>query len=222
MVHLGNSWDALLADEFSKEYYQTLRRKLYHEYQTQTIYPDMNHLFEALKLCAYEDVRVVILGQDPYIGPNQAHGLAFSVQKGVAIPPSLLNIYKELREELGCTMPSHGDLSSWARQGVLLLNATLSVREGLSNSHATLGWQIFTDRIVELLSQRKEPMVFLLWGRNAQRKAGFIGPPHLVLESAHPSPLSASRGFFGNGHFERANEFLNNTYGKEIDWQIYE
>ncbi len=222
MVKLGNSWDALLADEFSKEYYQTLRRKLYYEYKTQTVYPDMYHLFEALKLTAYEDVRAVILGQDPYIGPGQAHGLAFSVQRGVPVPPSLANIYRELQSQLGCNIPSHGNLEGWAEQGVLLLNATLSVREGLSNSHATLGWQIFTDRVVELLAARKEPMVFLLWGRNAQRKAGFVGPPHLVLQSAHPSPLSASRGFFGNGHFRETNAFLMKYYGKGIDWQIYE
>ncbi len=221
MVNFGNHWDELLKDEFQKEYYQKLRQFLIEEYKTQTIYPDMYHIFEAMKQTNYDDVRVVILGQDPYHEPGQAHGMAFSVQKGVRIPPSLVNIYKELSDELGTIMPKHGYLMKWAKQGILLLNTSLTVRRAQANSHRNKGWEIFTDKVIELLAQKEEPVVFLLWGSNAIAKKSMIDDTrHLVLTSPHPSPLSAHRGFFGNGHFSRTNDFLVAHYGKAIDWQI--
>ena len=217
MVQLGNDWDELLADEFSKEYYQKLRQFLKYEYQHARIHPDMYDIFNALKWTSYQDTRVVILGQDPYHEENQAHGLAFSVQKGVPIPPSLLNMYKELNKELGCYIPNHGYLEKWARQGVLLLNTSLTVRDGQANSHRGKGWEIFTSRVIELLNERAEPVIFLLWGNNAKEKQALItNPQHTVLTAAHPSPLSASRGFFGCGHFQKVNELLK----QPIDWQI--
>jgi uracil-DNA glycosylase len=221
MVDLGNSWTELLADEFEKDYYQNLRQELIKEYKTKTVYPSMYDIFNALKYTDYEDVKVVILGQDPYFNPGQAHGLSFSVKKGVPIPPSLQNIYKELQRDLGLTIPDHGELTAWARQGVLLLNATLTVRQGEPNSHQRLGWEQFTDRVIEALDQRPEPMVFLLWGNNAIKKASRIDPEHhLVLKTTHPSPLSASRGFNGCSHFSQTNQFLMENYGEAIDWQI--
>lgn len=221
MITFNNNWDVLLKDEFQKDYYKNLRRFLVSEYKSYDIYPDMNNIFNSLKITDFKDVKAVILGQDPYHEPGQAHGLCFSVQKGVQIPPSLQNIYKEIHAELGLPIPSHGCLTHWAQQGVLLMNTVLTVRRGQANSHKGMGWEIFTDNVIKLLNARPEPMVFLLWGRNARDKAKFItNPAHLVLESAHPSPLSAYNGFFGNGHFKKANEFLKNTYGTEIDWQI--
>lgn len=221
MVTLGNNWDILLRDEFKKDYYINLRKFLVSEYKTQTIYPDMNNIFNSLKLTDYKDVKVVILGQDPYHEPGQAHGLCFSVKKGVPIPPSLQNIYKEIHAELGLPIPTHGELTDWAKRGVLLMNTCLTVRRGQANSHKGMGWEIFTDNVIKLLNARPEPIVFLLWGRNARDKAKLItNPAHLVLESAHPSPLSAYNGFFGNGHFKKANDFLRKSYGQEIDWEI--
>ncbi len=221
MVTLGNNWDILLKDEFKKDYYINLRKFLVSEYKTQTVYPDMNDIFNSLKLTDYKDVKVVILGQDPYHEPGQAHGLCFSVKKGVEPPPSLQNIYKEIHAELGLPIPPHGELTDWAKRGVLLMNTCLTVRKGQANSHKGVGWEIFTDNIIKLLNERPEPIVFLLWGRNARDKAKLItNPAHLVLESAHPSPLSAYNGFFGNGHFKKANDFLRKTYGREIDWKI--
>ena len=221
MVTLGNNWDILLRDEFQKDYYLNLRKFLVSEYKTQTIYPDMNNIFNSLKLTDYKDVKVVILGQDPYHEPGQAHGLCFSVKKGVPIPPSLQNIYKEIHAELGLPIPTHGELTDWAKRGVLLMNTCLTVRKGQANSHKGMGWEIFTDNVMKLLNARPEPIVFLLWGRNARDKAKLItNPAHLVLESAHPSPLSAYNGFFGNGHFKKANDFLRKSYGQEIDWEI--
>lgn len=221
MVTLGNNWDILLRDEFQKDYYINLRKFLVSEYKTQTVYPDMNNIFNSLKLTDYKDVKVVILGQDPYHEPGQAHGLCFSVKKGVQPPPSLQNIYKEIHAELGLPIPPHGELTEWAKKGVLLLNTCLTVRRGQANSHKGMGWEIFTDNIIKLLNARPEPIVFLLWGRNARDKAKLItNPVHLVLESAHPSPLSAYNGFFGNGHFQKANSFLRKAYGEEIDWEI--
>lgn len=221
MVTLGNNWDILLRDEFQKDYYLNLRKFLVSEYKTQTIYPDMNNIFNSLKLTDYKDVKVVILGQDPYHEPGQAHGLCFSVKKGVPIPPSLQNIYKEIHAELGLPIPTHGELTDWAKRGVLLMNTCLTVRRGQANSHKGMGWEIFTDNVINLLNARPEPIVFLLWGRNARDKAKLItNPAHLVLESAHPSPLSAYNGFFGNGHFKKANDFLRKSYGQEIDWEI--
>lgn len=221
MVQFNNSWDILLKDEFEKPYYLNLRKFLANEYKTQTIYPHMNDIFNALKYTDYQNVKVVILGQDPYHQPNQAHGLCFSVKKGVNPPPSLQNMYKEIHAEYGYPIPNHGELTYWAEQGVLMLNTVLTVRESQPNSHKGMGWEIFTDDIIALLNQRPEPMVFLLWGANARAKTKLItNPAHLVLTSAHPSPLSAYNGFFGNNHFKKANEFLKSNGMTEIDWQI--
>ena len=206
MVKLDNDWEELLADEFKKEYYLKLREFLKEEYSTKTIYPNMHNIFEALKHTSYKDTKVLILGQDPYHGENQAHGLAFSVQPNVAIPPSLLNIYKELKNDIGCFIPNNGYLIPWADQGVLLLNTALTVRAHEANSHKGKGWEIFTDRIIELLNDREDPVIFVLWGANARKKKDFIDlNKHYVLEAPHPSPLSASRGFFGCGHFSKIN-----------------
>lgn len=221
MVQFNNSWDILLKDEFQKPYYLNLRKFLVQEYKSQTIYPNMNDIFNALKYTDYTDVKVVILGQDPYHQPNQAHGLCFSVKKGVNPPPSLQNMYKEIYAEYGYPIPQHGELTYWAEQGVLMMNTVLTVRESQPNSHKGMGWEIFTDNVISLLNQRPEPMVFLLWGANARAKKKIItNPNHLVLESAHPSPLSAYNGFFGNNHFKKANEFLKSKGLTEIDWQI--
>ncbi|MBQ8600074.1 MAG: uracil-DNA glycosylase [Clostridia bacterium] len=217
MVHLGNSWDALLADQFTAPYYLELREFLKSEYRTRAIYPPMYDIFNALKQTPYEKVKAVILGQDPYHQPGQAHGLCFSVKKGVQPPPSLKNIYKELESELGFVPPEHGDLTPWTEQGVLLLNTVLTVRDSAPASHRGKGWEIFTDRVIDLLNQRPEPMVFLLWGSHARaKKERITNPAHLILEAAHPSPLSAHSGFFGCGHFKRANEFLK----EPIDWSL--
>ncbi len=223
MVNLGSSWDKLLAEEFTKEYYQELRKKLAQEYRTRTIYPAMENIFNALKYTSYEDVKVLILGQDPYHGPNQAHGLCFSVQKGIDKPPSLKNMFKELESDLGISAPSHGCLTDWAKQGVLLLNTVLTVREGEPNSHKNLGWTIFTDRIIDILNQRKDPVIFVLWGRNAMDKLPLItNSHHYVLSAAHPSPLSASRGFFGCRHYSKINEILHTMGKTPIEWKISE
>lgn len=221
MIKFNNNWDQLLKDEFQKPYYLNLRKFLVEEYKTHTIHPDMNDIFNALKITDYRAVRVVILGQDPYHQPNQAHGLSFSVLKGVKAPPSLQNMYKEIHSEYGFPIPNHGELTYWAEQGVLLMNAVLTVRDSQPNSHKGMGWEIFTDNVISLLNARPEPMVFMLWGANARAKAKLItNPAHLVLQSAHPSPLSAYNGFFGNGHFKKANDFLKKVYNQEIDWQI--
>ena len=221
MVKLGNDWDAKIGGEFEKEYYLRLRRFLKEEYANGAVYPDMYDLFSALKETPYSKVKVVILGQDPYHEVGQAHGMAFSVKPGVQIPPSLLNMYKELRDELGCTIPNNGYLLSWAQQGVLLLNTVLTVRDGEANSHHGKGWEIFTDEIIRQLNARRDPVVFLLWGNNARKKKELItNPNHYVLEAAHPSPLSASRGFMGCGHFKKANEILISHLKSPIDWQI--
>ncbi len=221
MVQFNNSWDILLKDEFQKPYYLNLRKFLVQEYKSQTIYPNMHDIFNALKYTDYKDVKVVILGQDPYHQPNQAHGLCFSVKKGVNPPPSLQNMYKEIYAEYGYPIPQHGELTYWAEQGVLMMNTVLTVRESQPNSHKGMGWEIFTDNVISLLNLRPEPMVFLLWGANARAKKKIItNPNHLVLESAHPSPLSAYNGFFGNGHFRKSNEFLKQNGMTEIDWKI--
>lgn len=221
MTIIGNDWDELLKDEFNAEYYQKLRHFLSDEYREHTIYPDKYDIFNALKYTPYSDVKVVIFGQDPYHEPGQAHGLAFSVKRGVRIPPSLLNIYKELRDELGCYIPDNGCLEKWARQGVLLLNNSLTVRQGAANSHRNKGWEIFTDRIAQLLNERKEPLIFMLWGSNAKEKMKIItNPEHIIMTAPHPSPLSASRGFFGCGHFKMANKILARRGLEPIDWQI--
>lgn len=218
---LKNDWNELLKDEFSKEYYLTLREFLKNEYNTKTIYPDKYDIFNSLHYTSYEDVKVVILGQDPYHGPNQAHGLSFSVNPGVRIPPSLLNIYKELNSDLGCYIPNNVYLKKWADQGVLLLNTSLTVRAGEANSHKNKGWEIFTDKIISLVNEKDDPVVFLLWGNNAISKKKLItNDKHLILSSVHPSPLSASRGFFGSKPFSKINQFLISVNKKPIDWQI--
>lgn len=221
MVRLGNDWDALLAEEFSRDYYRKLRAFLKSEYETRTIYPDMHDIFNALKATSYGNTRVVILGQDPYHGQGQAHGMCFSVQPGVPKPPSLVNVFKELQADLGVAPPSHGHLIHWARQGVLMLNTVLTVRAGSPNSHKGKGWETFTDEVIRLLDRRERPMVFLLWGANARAKKALIdNPSHLILEAAHPSPLSAHNGFFGCRHFSGANAFLQREGMGTVDWKI--
>lgn len=223
MVNIGNSWDKILDGEFDKGYYLKLREFLKQEYSTKVIYPNMYHIFNALKFTPYEKVKAVILGQDPYHQPGQAHGLCFSVQKGVPKPPSLVNIFKELQSDLGIVPPSHGNLESWANNGVMLLNTVLTVRRSSANSHAGKGWEIFTDRVIQLLNEREEPMVFILWGRNAKAKESLItNKKHLILKGAHPSPLSAYNGFFGGRYFSRTNDFLIANGQEPIDWQIPE
>ena len=222
MVNLGNDWDDILADEWQKPYYLELRKFLKQEYSTQTVYPNMEDIFNALKLTSFKDTKVVIIGQDPYHGFGQAHGLCFSVKKGVVPPPSLKNIYKELKNDIGFEIPNHGELTSWAKQGVLLLNNVLTVREGLPNSHKGKGWEIFSDRVIGELNKKETPVVFLLWGANAQKKAEIItNPKHFKLLSVHPSPLSASRGFFGCRHFSKTNEILQKNRINPINWEIH-
>lgn len=221
MSILKNDWAPLLEEEFQKDYYIQLREFLVDEYNHHTIYPDKYDIFNALHYTDYKNVKVVILGQDPYHGPNQAHGLSFSVQPGVKTPPSLVNIYKELKNEMNYHIPNNGYLVKWAEQGVLLLNTVLTVRRGEANSHKGKGWEQLTDRIIELVAQKEEPVVFLLWGKHAQAKKELIHHSHhLILESPHPSPFSANRGFFGNNHFQRANDFLVKHGRQSIDWQI--
>lgn len=221
MVNIGNEWDELLREEFKKEYYLKLREFLKAEYSTRRIYPNMYDIFNSLKFTSYSDVKAVIIGQDPYHGAGQAHGLCFSVQKGTAVPPSLQNIYKELYADLGIPPASHGYLKKWADSGVLLMNAVLTVREGQANSHKGMGWEIFTDKVIELLNDRDKPIVFLLWGGNAKQKMRLItNPKHLILQAAHPSPLSAYNGFFGCRHFSKANEFLTANGMEPVDWRV--
>lgn len=216
-----NNWANFLNEELGKDYYKRMRRFLIEEYRTRVIYPDMYDIFNALHLTDYPDVKAVILGQDPYHGPNQAHGLSFSVKPGVAIPPSLVNIYKELKEDLGCYIPNNGYLVKWAKEGVLLLNTVLTVRRGRANSHRNIGWEIFTNRIISLLNEREDPIVFILWGNNARSKKKFISKDwHYIIESVHPSPLSAHRGFFGSKPFSKTNNFLKSIGKEPIDWQI--
>ncbi|MDR4986958.1 uracil-DNA glycosylase [Bacillus cereus] len=218
---LKNDWGPLLASEFEKEYYRTLAGFLKEEYSTHVVYPKVEDIFNALSYTSYENTKVVILGQDPYHGPNQAHGLSFSVQPGVKTPPSLLNMYKELRDEYGYEIPNNGYLVKWAEQGVLLLNTVLTVRQGEANSHKGKGWEHFTDRVIELLNEREKPVIFILWGRHAQAKKKLItNTNHHIIESVHPSPLSARRGFFGSKPYSKVNTILANMGGREIDWEI--
>lgn len=218
---LKNDWGPLLAPEFEKEYYRKLADFLKEEYSTHVVYPKKEDIFNALEYTSYENTKVVILGQDPYHGPNQAHGLSFSVQPGVKTPPSLLNMYKELRDEYGDDIPNNGYLVKWAEQGVLLLNTVLTVRQGEANSHKGKGWEHFTDRVIELLNEREKPVIFILWGRHAQAKKKLItNSNHHIIESVHPSPLSARRGFFGSKPYSKVNTILANMGEREIDWEI--
>ncbi len=221
-IQLHPSWLEHLRGEFEQPYMQELKRFLVAEKQQgKVIYPPGSLIFNALDSTPFEQVKVVILGQDPYHGPNQAHGLCFSVLPGVAFPPSLLNIFKEIEQELGIPIPAHGNLQAWAEQGVLLLNATLTVQQARAGSHQGKGWEQFTDRVIQLVNEQREGVVFLLWGSYAQKKGQFIDTgKHLVLKSPHPSPLSAHRGFFGNRHFSRTNEYLQQHGREPIDWQL--
>ena len=219
MITFNNDWDAALMPEFQKDYYLALREFLKAEYSTQRIYPPMNDIYNALRYTSIADTKVVILGQDPYHGAGQAHGLCFSVKEGVKPPPSLQNIFKELESELGMPTPKSGELTGWARQGVLLLNTTLTVREGMPQSHKGRGWEKLTDRMISIINEKSDPVVFMLWGGNARAKKSLItNKHHLILECAHPSPLSAYAGFFGCNHFIKANEFLISNGKKPIDF----
>ncbi len=221
MMLFKNSWKKLLEDEFKKDYTIKLQEFLISEYKSKIIYPDKDDIFNALHYTDYKDIKVVILGQDPYHGPNQAHGLSFSVKPGIPTPPSLVNIFKELKEDVGCTIPNNGYLKKWADQGVLLLNTVLTVVGGQANSHKNMGWETFTDKVIELLNHRENPIVFILWGSNAQSKIKMItNPNHYIIKSVHPSPLSSYRGFFGSKPFSKANEFLVSKGKEPIDWQI--
>ena len=216
-----NDWKTPLAPELEQQYYRELRKFLITEYRTRQIFPDMYDIFNALHYTSLADTKVVILGQDPYHGPGQAHGLSFSVKPGVQPPPSLINIFKELSTDLGCTIPNNGCLKPWAEQGVLLLNTVLTVRAHQANSHKGKGWEIFTDRIISILNEREKPMAFILWGRPARMKKAMItNPNHFVVESPHPSPLSAYAGFFGSRPFSQVNDFLKRTGQTPIDWQL--
>ena len=221
MTKIGNDWDIMLQDEFDRPYFKRLENFLTEERARYEIYPPQEDVFNALRYSSFQDTKVVILGQDPYHEPGQAHGLCFSVNKGVTIPPSLVNIYKEIENDLGIKMPGHGYLADWAKQGVLLLNTVLTVRRGQANSHKGKGWEIFTDRIVEILNERQKPMVFILWGANAKSKTELItNKEHMVITGAPPSPLSAWKGFFGGRYFSKANRYLEITGQEPVDWGI--
>lgn len=221
MAMISNDWQLALKDEFHKEYYKSLYTFIKSEYETTTVYPPSEELFSAFHLTPLHDVKVVILGQDPYHNEGQAHGLCFSVKPEVEIPPSLVNIYKELKDDLGCYIPNNGYLVKWAKQGVLLLNTVLTVRAHQAFSHQGRGWEEFTDAAIRVLNGENRPIVFLLWGSPARKKKSMLtNPNHLILEAPHPSPLSAYRGFFGCGHFKKANDFLVKNGQIPIDWQI--
>ncbi|WP_163854979.1 uracil-DNA glycosylase [Paenibacillus elgii] len=218
---LQNDWAPLLEDQFQAPYYHRLSSFLKQEYATRTVYPDMHDIFNALHYTSYADTKVVILGQDPYHGPGQAHGLSFSVKPGIPAPPSLQNIFKELQSDLGCSIPDNGCLAPWAEQGVLLLNTVLTVRQGEAHSHKGQGWETFTDRVISLLNEREKPIVFVLWGNPAQQKMQLITEQrHFIVRSVHPSPLSAHRGFLGSRPFSQVNDFLRSIGSAEIDWQL--
>ncbi|MCI7392012.1 MAG: uracil-DNA glycosylase [Clostridiales bacterium] len=221
MVKIGNSWDTVLREEFKKEYYLKLREFLKQEYGQGTVYPDPDNIFNALKLTSYDDAKAVIIGQDPYHEPGQAQGLSFSVPRGMKQPPSLVNIFKEMQADLGIRPPDHGCLEGWAREGVLLLNAVLTVREHQANSHRGKGWENFTDSIIEALNNRQKPLVFILWGNNAKAKAKLItSSRHHIITGAHPSPLSAHNGFWGGRYFSGTNEFLEEQGIEPINWKL--
>lgn len=221
MAIIQNDWAQYVDDEFQQAYYMKLRKILKEEYETNTIYPDRYDIFNALHYTSFQDVKVVILGQDPYHGPGQAHGLSFSVKPGIAPPPSLVNIFKELHDDLGCYIPNNGYLRKWADQGVLMLNTVLTVRRSEPNSHRGLGWELFTDQVIRALNYKEEPVVFLLWGSHAASKIKLIDTSkHVVLRAPHPSPLSSYRGFFGSRPFSQINNWLKQQGRDEIHWQI--
>jgi uracil-DNA glycosylase len=218
---LKNDWNDVLSIEFEKTYYLELRKYLITEYKTRTIYPDKQDIFNALHYTQLKDVKVLLLGQDPYHDENQAHGLSFSVMPGQKIPPSLQNIYKELKDDIGCAIPTHGYLKKWADQGVLLLNTVLTVRAHQANSHQGMGWEYFTDAVIRAVNEQNRPIVIFLWGKPAQNKKPMLtNSKHLVLMAPHPSPLSAYRGFFGSRPFSKANEFLEKNNVDKIDWRL--
>lgn len=221
-IRIGNSWDKIVKEELEKKYLKDLLLFLEKEYRDKTVFPKQEEIFRAFQLTPYEDVKVVILGQDPYHGENQAEGLAFSVRRGQKLPPSLRNIYKELQSDLSIICPDHGSLLSWAKEGVLLLNTVLTVEKGKANSHQRKGWEEFTDHVIEELGKREKPMVFFLWGNAAIKKKELIRSQHKIITSAHPSPLSARRGFLGSKPFSHANEFLIQSGEEPVDWQIPE
>lgn len=221
MDFLKNDWQELLKDEFQKDYYKNLRELLINEYKNYQIYPKASDIFNAFNYTSYKDLKVLILGQDPYHNPNQAHGLAFSVNKGIKVPPSLVNIYKELHDDLGIGPFKDGYLKSWTQEGIMLLNTTLTVRKNAPMSHSKIGWEIFTDRVIEIIDEKKEPVVFILWGAHARSKKKLIkNKNHLVIEGPHPSPLSAHRGFFGSKPFSRANKFLMEREIDSPSWEV--
>lgn len=221
MVNIGNDWDEVLSDLFQSENYKKIREFLKAEYSTHTIYPSMYDIFNAFKMTPYKSIKAVILGQDPYHEPNQAHGLCFSVKDGCVPPPSLINIFKEMKSDLGLEPPKNGDLTKWAERGVLLLNTTLTVRRGAANSHSRCGWTAFTDEVIKKISAREKPVVFILWGGNARAKKPLIDTErHFIVESAHPSPLSCYNGFFGSKPFSKTNGFLERVGEEPIDWNL--
>ena len=221
MSKINNDWKEILEEEFEKEYFVKLKETLEEEYKNHTVYPPKRDILNAFFLTSYSEVKVVLLGQDPYHQKGQAHGLAFSVNYGIKTPPSLVNMYKELQNDLGLYIPNNGFLEKWAKQGVLLLNTTLTVRDSQANSHSGIGWQTFTDNIIKKLNEREKPIIFILWGNNAKSKEKFIDTnKHYILKGVHPSPLSANKGFFGCKHFSEANRILKELNEKEIDWQI--
>lgn len=218
---IGNDWDNLLKDEYSKAYFKKLNEFIINEYNTKTCYPKMSEIFHAFQNTSYEDVKVVILGQDPYHGEGEAEGLAFSVKEGIPKPPSLVNIFTELKDDLGYPIPKNGSLVPWTKQGVLLLNASLTVVKDTPKSHSGKGWEIFTDEVIKLINKKNTPVVFILWGSDARSKKSLItNPIHYIIESPHPSPLSSYRGFFGSKPFSKTNEFLKKNHMSEINWQI--
>lgn len=221
MVNIGNDWDEVLSDLFQSENYKKIREFLKAEYSTHTIYPSMYDIFNAFKMTPYKSIKAVILGQDPYHEPNQAHGLCFSVKDGCVPPPSLINIFKEMKSDLGLEPPKSGNLTKWAERGVLLLNTTLTVRRGAANSHSRCGWTAFTDEVIKKISAREKPVVFILWGGNARAKKPLIDTErHFIVESAHPSPLSCYNGFFGSKPFSKTNGFLESVGEEPIDWNL--
>jgi uracil-DNA glycosylase len=218
-IKIDNSWKVNLTDEFEKDYFKKLTEFLVEEYKNYTIFPPPDEIFTAFNLCNFENTKVVILGQDPYHGDGQAHGLSFSVKENIKMPPSLINIFKELNLDINKGMPKSGNLTKWAQQGVLLLNATLTVRKDNAGSHQNHGWEIFTDKVIQLISEKKKNLVFILWGAFAQKKAILIDEnKHLILSSPHPSPLSAHKGFFNNNHFSKTNNYLKNNNINQIEW----